>query len=1113
MSRLISKAEGFETAYQAFQNINFNAFDFYSIKQSMIEYIKLYHSETMNDFIESSEFIALVEVFAYLGEIMAYRFDMNAHEMSIQYATRKQSILRLAKLLSYKASRNVPARGLVKIDSIATSEKVYDMYGTDLSNKKIIWNDPTNSLWKEQFHVVLASVLQQKFGTVAPNERKQVDDILYELYPLSVDSPTLGVMKYTTTVSGNSYPMELVSSILTQYGPLEARPNNSNTFNIIYGSDGLGDSSPYTGFYIYTKQGTLSKRTATFDGIIPNQTYDIPVNNINNIDVWVNQIDPNTLETVDDNSDRSVVSGNWEEVDLTNAQNIIFNNSSNRNKYEVETLENDQIRVIFGDGQFSNIPSGTFEIWFRSSIDQLIYIPKSAILNKNGSLSYVDKNGRKQSFSFTFSLVSALQNNSPSETIEHIRQSAPATYYTQDRMVNGKDYNTYPLKDSSILKLRTVNRTFVGESMYDTKNDPSSTYQDVKVLGDDLAIFYKPSIYSVTAPTNIYSNVLVTNYIEPVLYTMDVYINSLIKHNNYRRQFTEAEKQQIISAIESPVYPWPISLSFYGGNVGDVFGQWSANTNEISQYGWDILISKSESQSIYTITYRGQHIVAESASTNFYYDNSDDRVLSLDTLNVNKDEIVILKANYSSDPNRLLSANYRTKVVDVERYDMGMQYTGLPNLHQLSILPYDDTKQLPTDIYFKNIMGTNFVVNLNDVITHSSPQVIELPQPYVVGVGDTSVPDAANIQWCEFGHRIYDIDKDTNTITVVGNITNVVSVNSIVNLVHTGGSNDGKYRVSQVNLNSSGFTLLTFYMDIDDANFDGTQPSIKTQLTLDGGQLGYVCIEGASAKSILVLSTGSTDTITIKQTGYVYFSRESVDAPFAMVESTPEILEMWYADKVAEQYVTRRIGRSGLNFMWLHRTTSYDIVDPSPTNINDMFIITNSYYSEIQKWLQGDIDSKPVEPTSTELKSAYAKIIENKMISDTVILHTGKIKILFGSKASPELQAKIKVIRTSNTSLTDNQLKIKVVNLVREFFDINDWQFGEVFYYTELDTYIQNSLTSEIASTVLVPSYPTHKFGDLYQIYAKEDEIFQVHISVDNVEIVSSFNSVNLKQN
>jgi hypothetical protein len=98
--RIVSRAESWERVYEAFEQVNFSGFDFVTIKESLIDYLKLYFAEDFNDWIESSELLPIIEAFAYVGELLAYRVDLNAHENLITVAQRKESILRLAKLLS-----------------------------------------------------------------------------------------------------------------------------------------------------------------------------------------------------------------------------------------------------------------------------------------------------------------------------------------------------------------------------------------------------------------------------------------------------------------------------------------------------------------------------------------------------------------------------------------------------------------------------------------------------------------------------------------------------------------------------------------------------------------------------------------------------------------------------------------------------------------------------------------------------------------------------------------------------------------------------------------------------------------------------------------------------
>ena len=291
--RLNNNAEVWEKVYDAFQQINFAAWDYNTIKQSLLDYVKVYKPEDFNDYIESSEFITILELFAYVGELLSYRVDINAHENFITTARRKESVLRLAKTLSYTASRNIPARGLVKITSISTTEKTFDSSGKNITNKTIYWNDPNNPNWKEQFILVMNRVLGQKFGSVLASDRVQVNDVLFELYRMNGTSSNPEVLSFPVSVSGNSYPMEIVPTVLdAETGPMEKRPETKQQMTVMYLNDGLGDSSENSGFFFYVKQGTLERVRASFDGVTPNQFYDINVENCNQSDVWDNKEDP-----------------------------------------------------------------------------------------------------------------------------------------------------------------------------------------------------------------------------------------------------------------------------------------------------------------------------------------------------------------------------------------------------------------------------------------------------------------------------------------------------------------------------------------------------------------------------------------------------------------------------------------------------------------------------------------------------------------------------------------------------------------------------------------------------------------------------------------------------
>ena len=58
--------------YESFQNADFQSYDFQTLRKSMIDYLQLYYSEDFNDFVESREYIALIDMIAFLGQSLEY---------------------------------------------------------------------------------------------------------------------------------------------------------------------------------------------------------------------------------------------------------------------------------------------------------------------------------------------------------------------------------------------------------------------------------------------------------------------------------------------------------------------------------------------------------------------------------------------------------------------------------------------------------------------------------------------------------------------------------------------------------------------------------------------------------------------------------------------------------------------------------------------------------------------------------------------------------------------------------------------------------------------------------------------------------------------------------
>ena len=173
-------AEDWKKVYQSFKNADFQSYDFDTLRRTMVQYLRENYPEDFNDFIDSSEYIALVDLIAYLGQNLSFRIDLNARENFLETAQRRDSILRLAQLVSYVPKRNVPASGFLKITAVSTTDNVIDPSGINLANTTIGWNDITNSNWYQQFMSIMNSTFIGTSVFGKPYSRNSIDGILTE---------------------------------------------------------------------------------------------------------------------------------------------------------------------------------------------------------------------------------------------------------------------------------------------------------------------------------------------------------------------------------------------------------------------------------------------------------------------------------------------------------------------------------------------------------------------------------------------------------------------------------------------------------------------------------------------------------------------------------------------------------------------------------------------------------------------------------------------------------------------------------------------------------------------------------------------------------------------
>ena len=549
--------------YQSFTNADFTSYDFETLRSSMINYIKTYYPETFNDFLESSEYLALIDMIAFLGQSLAFRTDLNARENFIDTAQRRDSILKLARMLSYNPHRTTAAQGLLKIDSVKTTETITDSSGINLANATVHWNDLTNDNWLEQFTTIVNASLVSSEQIGKPGNSQLINNIQTDEYSINLNPNTLPVAPFQVNVQGTATGFEAVSATSVGESYIYADdPTKAGQFNILYQNDNNGNGSNNTGFFVFFKQGSLNSTTFNITNAIPNNFISVRTNNITNIDQWLYQLNVAGSPTT-----------KWTPVPALPGINVIFNNLTDKNLYQVNTTNNDQVNLVFGDGAFANIPQGQFIFYYRTSNGTTFNVGPDDLSFVTIGFSYISQKNTVETLTITASLKYTVTNANSAPTTSSIRTLAPQQYYTQNRMVTGEDYNIFPVTSfSSIQKIKAVNRTSSGVSLFLDAIDPTGSYSATNIFGDDGSITANTSINSTTfsflSINDIYSAIY--NNVIPVLSKPEVrnyyYANVVTRYNSVSSNITFNQLSNSTSTSSGYLFMPNVAYTI-GGNI------------------------------------------------------------------------------------------------------------------------------------------------------------------------------------------------------------------------------------------------------------------------------------------------------------------------------------------------------------------------------------------------------------------------------------------------------------------------------------------------------------------------------------------------------------------
>ena len=1147
-------AEDFSVVYESFSEANFQAYDFETIRNAMVDYINNNYPENFNDWINSSEFVSLLELMAFLGHNLAYRADLASRENYLSTAERRESALRIADFLGYTPTRNVVANGFLKIDSVRTNEPVFDANGNSLANISVQFDDTTDPNSYKNFLTIMNSMFQSSSQFGSPYSKITVSGVSNEIYRTnSVNN--LSTRNFQNRINNKNTTFSFYSSKTTsQNTVIEKSPDPYSVVDLLYKNDNSGNSSANTGFFVGFKQGAMEYKDFNITNGLSNMVLDINVDNIANGNIWVQTID-----------EVGQVQKTWTQVDKLFGNSAIFNSTSNaiRDIYSVASRESDQVSIVFGDGAFGNIPRGNIRVWYRTGLNESYSLNPDTFNSTSMNIDYQGSDGNTYNALFTLSLKNNVTNASARESVASIKANAPRFFAAQDRMVTAADYSIFPVTVSeNIRKIKSINRVHSGHSRFRDLYDPTATYNDATQYTDD-GYMYENNVTNrslVSLPNSLNGEQIYKKYIRPMLG------NAEVKNFYYTRQ----------------------------GYTSTTFNSNSDFNNTTSS-----IVFRNATETDITGVFRWNQVTKASGSSSGYF-TKDSIVQRTGLVQTNS----LKKASLNSLV-EFISAPYQMGYVKtITVVNGGAGYTGIPTVTvngvgsgatatatvtsgavtAITITNAGSGYENGTTITITGGGGSNATARVT--LADSNTQWVKVDRLYKDGLGDDTadgIPTGNDNTGkgavvlsgvIEDGARVRRIvpvfAKDfTDTIKtqVVNKIDSKVSFalryNSDTQQWHIIESGDIPANTTTLNAVSSWsrqYEGNTSGTGVDNSwlirfNYSSTQWEIltrKTQLVFgSSAKLKFSNLNFNSTfssetqkplrdclKVLRINPVSELDSTALGKDykfnlfGYFVYQDGYTDPHNVRVTLTdpnngdyptnPEAFNNVLAGQTIKlgtktvdgfDYVcydtngtTIVNGKANLHTQYDRISDINNVIDPAITNIVDTYVLMSSYDRQFRTWTKydGRTETKPNPPTISELTNMFEVLETKKSISDQVIYRPVKYKILFGDLASSELQARFNVTKTANSTLSDTEVKQQVIRLINDYFAVENWDFGEDFYFTEMAAYIHNNMIGEISQVTIQPVGNSTDTKELFEITSAGDELFLPVVEASNIIVSNS---------
>lgn len=189
------------------KDIKYIGKDFESLRDLLIDYSKTYFPNTYTDFSNESVGMLLLELSAYVGDVLSFYTDVQLRESLLSYAKEKKRVIALAKDRGYKIKTSTPSISLLDVSIVLPA--TLDDNNESVPDTKLAPIIRENSVVKSSNGIL--------FRTLSSIDFSDLEDASVSVYKIdsSTGAPTSFIVKKQVHVAAGT--LKTVSFVCTEF--------------------------------------------------------------------------------------------------------------------------------------------------------------------------------------------------------------------------------------------------------------------------------------------------------------------------------------------------------------------------------------------------------------------------------------------------------------------------------------------------------------------------------------------------------------------------------------------------------------------------------------------------------------------------------------------------------------------------------------------------------------------------------------------------------------------------------------------------------------------------------------------------------------------------------